>query len=230
MFLFQHTYFNHPPILLSKFFQISLLGLFLSISSISFAADKIAIQKNNITVWQTSVPNSKMLGFKAKTVIDANMQRVLSAIMDVEHSNEWIPRTKKATSFENELENNMPKVYIVLDLPFPLADRELPIASKLSKDSGTVTLTNYLTNIASKPHNKDYVRMTEYKGTWILEPINDNKQTALTISGYANPAGAVPAWVANMFVTDQPYDMLLNLKQQVKKSRYNTPDKYAKLP
>lgn len=69
------------------------------------------------------IPNSKLLGFKAKTVIDAATHEVLAVIMDVEHSGEWIPRTKSVETFENDKINGIAKVYIV--------DRELLLGAKI---------------------------------------------------------------------------------------------------
>lgn len=199
------------------------LGLVLAAASTATFAkpNKPAIQKNGITVWEVPIKNSKMLGFKAKAEIAANTKRVLNVIMDVQKSNEWVPRTKEVTEVTSEQANGMSKVFVILDMPFPLADRELPMSSKLTQDAkGNISLVSKLTNIASKPPNKKNIRMKAYHGTWYLEP-KGNDKTLITITGHADPAGGLPSWVANMFVTQQPYDMLTNLRKQVKKSRYD---------
>ena len=44
-----------------------------------------------------------------------------------------------------------------------------------------------------------------------------------------NPGGAVPAWIANMFITDGPYESILKLKSvEIKKAQY-TNAKNAKI-
>lgn len=177
------------------------------------------INKNGISVWKQPVPNSKVLGFKAKTVIDATPKQIMAVIMDINSYTRWIPRTLSAVNFPEQRENNLPKVYTIIDMPFPLADRELLIASKITQDpNGTVYVTNKLTNVQGVEPNKKFIRVTSYSGTWLLEP--NGKKTNVTITGHADMAGGLPKWVANMFVTDQPYEMLYNLKKIVKEPLY----------
>lgn len=186
-------------------------------------SNKPALQKNGITVWKQAIPNTKVIGFKAKTTINATPKQLLSVIMDVENSNQWIPRTRSAKTFESQKQNGLPKIYIIIDMPFPLADRELLINSNIQqKSNGTITVINKLTKIKGVKSNKKIIRIPSYSGTWVLKPVGKNK-TDITITGHADPAGSLPAWVANLFVTDQPYEMLRNMKKQVKKSKYQNP-------
>lgn len=199
-------------------------GLLMLTTSLVFAeTTKPALQKNGISVWKQNVPNSKLIGFKAKTTIDATPKQVLSVIMDVENSNQWIPRTRSATVYKNQKQNGLPKTYIVIDMPFPLSDRELMVASNITQNArGTINMTNSLTTINGIKKNKNHVRIPTYRGNWVLEPSGNNK-TNITMSGHADPAGGLPTWVANLFVTDQPYEMLRNLKTQVTKPAYRNP-------
>lgn len=194
-----------------------------AVPSVYAKSSKPALQKNGITVWKQAIPNTKIIGFKGNTTINATPKQILSVIMDIENSNQWIPRTRSAKSYEDQTQNGLPKTYIILDMPFPLADRELMVSSNITQQpNGTINMSNKLTTINGIKPNKKYVRIPSYSGSWVLKPVGKNK-TDITITGHADPAGGLPAWVANLFVTDQPYEMLRNLKKQVQKPKYQNP-------
>ena len=67
--------------------------------------------------------------------------------------------------------------------------------------------------------NPDMVQITEYKGGWKLEQVGPNK-TRVTLTGHADPAGAIPTFISNLFATQQPYEMMVNLQKQSDKARY----------
>ncbi|MFW1875319.1 hypothetical protein ACG9XQ_18645, partial [Acinetobacter baumannii] len=53
-----------------------------------------------------------------------------------------------------------------------------------------------------------------YEGDWTFQKLANNK-FKVTTSGYADPAGASPLSFVNMFVQQQPYQMLLKMKREV---------------
>lgn len=204
------------------------LACSLSLSTVVSAKSnqKVALQKNGITVWEVPVRNSNHLGFKAQATLDASIAQVYATIRDVDEAKKWIPSTKSVSMIAENEKKGDAWLYYVIDMPFPLTDRDLVIKSKISQDArGNVTITNQGIKDKRKPEQKGYVRINKYSGTWDLEKISD-KKTRVTLSGHADPRGGIPSWVANMFVTQQPYKMLSNMKKQVKKPRY----KNATLP
>ena len=113
---------------------------------------------------------------------------------------------------------------MVLDFPFPLKDRDLVVQGKMMKDAqGTISIKNKAVD-KGYAKNPDYVRLTHYEGDWTFQKLANNK-TKVSTYGYANPEGAIPLSFVNMFVQQQPYQMLQKMKTELSK-----PSSIAALP
>ena len=64
--------------------------------------------------------------------------------------------------------------------------------------------------------NPDYVRLTHYEGDWTFNRLGEKKVKVSTY-GYANPEGSIPLTFVNMFVQQQPYQMLQKMKTELAK-------------
>jgi hypothetical protein len=65
------------------------------------------------------------------------------------------------------------------------------------------------------PEDEDLVRIVNYWQKWIIQPEGDGK-LLLIVEGYADPAGDVPAWLANMVITDTPLNMLKAIRENLR--------------
>lgn len=185
------------------------------------SSQNVALQKHGITVWEMPVKNSNHLGFKAQATVDASVAKVYATIRDVEEARKWIPSTKSVSMIDENVKSGKALLYYVIDMPFPLTDRDMVIKSNITKDAkGNVIIDNVATQDKRKPEKAGLIRITKYHGTWTLENMGKNK-TRVTLTGHADPRGGIPSWVANMFVTKQPYEMLRNMRKQVQKPRYD---------
>ncbi len=68
------------------------------------------------------------------------------------------------------------------------------------------------------PINPNYVRLTDYEGDWTFQRLG-NQKVKVSTYGYANPEGSIPLSFVNMFVQQQPYQMLQKMKVQLGKSK-----------
>ena len=53
--------------------------------------------------------------------------------------------------------------------------------------------------------------------------ITINNKVKVSTTGYADPAGAIPLSFVNMFVQQQPYQMLMKMKKEVNNPLYAQP-------
>ena len=105
---------------------------------------------------------------------------------------------------------------MVLDFPFPLKDRDLIVQGKMIKEAnGQITIKNKAIQ-SGYPLNPDYVRLTDYQGDWTFQKLANN-QVKVSTYGYANPEGSIPLTFVNMFVQQQPYQMLQKMKTELAK-------------
>lgn len=214
-----HSNTNLKPkaFVLSAFASLCLAFTGANVAHAKPAKERIALQQEGITVWKVPVKNSNMLGFKAQAMVNADIQTVFGVVKDVQRSHEWVPNTREAKILTLDDAKGMGKFYFVIDMPFPLSDRDLLVQANFDfEPNGNILIRN--TGIADKnvPPRKSLIRIKTYKGNWYLEKIAA-KKTRVTLDGHANPEGGIPAWVANMFVTQQPFQMMRNLRKQVKK-------------
>ncbi|WP_180000339.1 START domain-containing protein [Acinetobacter sp. YH12239] len=181
-------------------------------------ASRLTINKNNIKVWTIQNPDHPVLSYRAETVVDASLERAVAIVLDVENAKSWVPNVGSAQVISQDLKQGEFKLYMVLDFPFPLKDRDLIVQGKMYKDSKGIIHIKNKASQTGKSKNPQYIRLQHYVGDWSFEQIGPNKVKVST-SGYADPEGAIPQSVTNMFVQQQPYQMLQKMKTELAKSQ-----------
>lgn len=189
-----------------------------------FAAEtaKLSINKNNIKVWTIQNSNNPMISYKAETTFDTTLERAVAMVLDVERAKDWIPNVASTQVLSQDLSKGEYKLYMVLDFPFPLKDRDLIMQGKMYKDAtGTIQIKNKAIQ-QGKAENPNYVRLKKYQGDWTFNTLSDGK-IKVTTTGYADPEGVIPQSVTNMLVQQQPYQMLQKMKIELAKPNRTLP-------
>ena len=178
---------------------------------------KLSMNKNNIKVWTYQNSSNPVLSYKGETTYDVPIERAVALVLDVPNTPKWVPNVAKAEVLSRDDKKGEFTLYMVLDFPFPLKDRDMVVKGKMSKDAnGNIIIKNKA--IASgKAINPDYVRLKNYEGDWIFQKMGANK-TKVTTTGFADPEGSIPQSVTNMLVQQQPYQMLQKMKLELGKN------------
>ncbi|MCG5226242.1 START domain-containing protein [Acinetobacter pittii] len=183
---------------------------------------KLSLDRNNIKVWTYQKTDNPVFQYKAETTFDVPLERAVAVILDVNRADQWVPYMGKVEMLSQDEKKGEFTLYMVLDFPFPLKDRDVVVKGKMSKAAnGVVTIKNTAIS-GNYPIQPDVVRLTRYEGDWIFQKLANNK-VKVTTSGYADPAGAIPLSFVNMFVQQQPYQMLLKMKREVISPIYEHP-------
>ena len=178
---------------------------------------KLSIHKNNIKVWTYQNSQNPVFLYKAETTYDTPFEKAVGLILDVDHAVKWVPYICSIKVLSRDDKKGEFLLYMVLDFPFPLKDRDLVVQGKMLKDAqGIISIKNKAVD-KGYAKNPDYVRLTHYEGDWTFQKLANNKVKVST-SGYANPEGSIPLSFVNMFVQQQPYQMLLKMKAELGKS------------
>lgn len=202
---------------------VMLVACVVSVLSLSAQADlpnnaKLSLNKNNIKVWTYKDVNNPVLSYKAETTFDVPIEKAVALVLDVKNSSKWVPNVAKAEVLSRDDKKGEFTLYMVLDFPFPLKDRDMVVKGKMSKDSnGTIHIKNSAIQ-QGKATSTDYIRLKDYSGDWTFQKLGTN-QVKVTTNGHANPEGAIPASVTNMLVEQQPYQMLQKMKVELTKNR-----------
>ena len=195
------------------------LGLMWSPALLSAAQPqpgRLSIDKHNIKVWTYQTPQNPAASYKAETTFNVPLERAVALILDVEHAHQWVPYMGKIKILSRDEQAGEYILYVVMDLPFPLKDRDMIIKSKVSKDSkGVVSIRNRGLD-DDRLSQPDYVRLKDYQGDWTFQSLGTNK-VKVTTMGYVNPEGSLPISFMNMFVEQQPYQMLKKMKIELER-------------
>jgi len=207
-------------------FNICLMLLSLLITqSTSAEQARLKINKQNIKVWTYQTSRNQAASYKAETVFNVPLERAVALIMDVERAQQWVPYMGKISILNRDDQAGGFLLHVVMDLPFPLKDRDLIIQSKITRErNGTVNIRNR--GMAdSRFSQPDYIRLQDYQGDWTFQRLGANK-VKVTTMGYVNPEGSLPISFMNMFVEQQPYQMLKIMRSELERPMYIN----AKLP
>ncbi|WP_171499477.1 START domain-containing protein [Acinetobacter guerrae] len=177
---------------------------------------KLSLDKNNIKVWTYQTENNPVIQYKAETTFDVPIEQAVGLILNVEHAAKWVPYVSETKVLSRDDKKGEFILYMVLDFPFPLKDRDLVVKGKISKtNNGIISIRNNAVT-GYYPIQKDRLRLNKYEGDWTFQKLGANK-VKVTTSGYADPAGSIPLSFVNMFVQQQPYQMLMKMKIELQK-------------
>lgn len=178
---------------------------------------KLSMNKNNIKIWTYQDSNTPVLSYKGETTFDAPIERAVALVLDVQNAPKWVPNVAKAEVLSRDDKKGEFTLYMVLDFPFPLKDRDMVVKGKMFKDAqGNIAIKNKAI-VSSKAINPDYVRLKNYQGDWFFQKLANNK-TKVTTTGFADPEGSIPQSVTNFLVEQQPYQMLQKMKLELSKN------------
>ena len=177
---------------------------------------KLSINKQNIKVWTYQDSANPVFLYQAETHFDVPIEKATALILDVEQAPKWVPYMGSVKVLSRNDSKGEFLLYMVLDFPFPLKDRDLVVKGKMRKDAqGIIHIQNKAVN-QGYPVNPNYVRLTRYEGDWTFQKLGKHKVKVSTY-GFADPEGSIPLSAVNLFVEQQPYQMLLKMKDELAK-------------
>ncbi len=191
------------------------LGLFFFSSGTLLAqsAWKLEKDQNGVKVYVRTVANQPMKESKAIVQFSSTPEAVLEVIFDFPRYGEWVPRVINAREVERNGDSEIIS-YSLNDSPWPVSDRDLVLRNTIKRASdGSVTIL--LKGLSGKvPEKSGIVRMTLYEGFYQISP-KGNGQVEVVYQALFDPAGSIPAWMANMAVVDTPYDLLMGMRKKL---------------
>jgi hypothetical protein len=186
---------------------------------------KLSIDRDGVKVWTFKQAGNPIMNFRATTVLESTLSGAVALVMDTDHSAEWAPYTGKALVLDR---NDLAGTFLLrmnLEFPFPLSNRDVVLKGHISQSAdGIVTIKNMSIEDPRAPVRPNFVRIQHYEGLWQFKPLGKSpsgKQLVeVTVSGFADPNGLLPLGIVNMFVQEQPFEMLRHMQNYVKSAKY----------
>ncbi|TVV43589.1 START domain-containing protein [Thalassolituus sp. C2-1] len=174
--------------------------------------------KRQIIVYTRAAEQSDMREFRGEMRLQTTLSALVALIEDNKAGPEWIYHCRALEVIEQVSEHER-LFYMVTEAPWPVKDRDSVIYSVLTQaDDYSVHVDMQVRNDVF-PANDDFIRITNMKGFWEFRPEGDGWVTVI-YQVHADPAGGIPAWLANSMVVDSPYYTLKNMRKMVAKEPY----------
>lgn len=180
---------------------------------------KLIKDKMGIQVFTRTNTVSSFKEFKAIMQIEAEVNQFLAVLYDVKGLTEWGYNIKESKLI-NRPNNLSQTYYAVAKAPWPYKDRDGIYLNQINwNKESKVLLVDIEILEQDFEMNEDYVRMDGY-GYWQIKAVSDSKMEVV-FQMQIDPGGSIKAWLANMFVTDSPYETMLGLRNIIQKKKYH---------
>ena len=144
---------------------------------------------------------------------------MVSVILDVNMSAEWLYSTKSC-SLVKQVSPSELYYYSEINFPWPATNRDFVAHLRVSQNAATKEVMIQGNNVAGMlPDKKGVIRMLHSSGKWKITPKEKNL-LSIEYLLQADPAGALPSWVTNLFDTKGPFETFKKLRLQVQKANY----------
>lgn len=197
-----------PSIYLAVIFLLTSVTSSLSAQTWTFVREK-----DGISLYTSQRENNSFKSFHGEVEFKGDFEKVSALIGDPTNLDWWADGVAdiQVLFFEK---NRQIRYYFVYKVPWPFANRDLVTQVQICTDSVTGIKTIYSTPLPGLIDAKPgLVRVTDYWQRWTLQPLKDN-MIHITLEGYIDPAGDVPAWLYNIVVVDIPLRLLQKVRER----------------
>ncbi len=196
------------------FSPLILLILFFLPGKLQSQQWEFAREKDGITISTRPEAGSHYKAFKGEVELHASIDLISRMLEDVEQFDVWDEDISEIRVLEHDPGKSL-RYYVVYDLPWPFTDRDLCVEAVFSSEPASLARILQSRSVPEAvPLNEDHVRIVNYWQKWIIQPL-EGGLVRLTVEGFADPAGDIPAWIANMAITDTPLNMLGSIREEV---------------
>lgn len=171
-------------------------------------------EDERIALYSRPVAGSPFLAVKVVAVIDAPVEKVATLLGDGNGCSAWRPMCKSSEVLETVSDSER-LVYLVLDLPWPVTDRDLVVRSIAHVDTQARTLHVNLASASSEHPEQDYVR-AESTGEYALKPVGDI-QSEFTYIQHTDIGGDLSPDMINPSLLSETFDDVRRLQALAEK-------------
>jgi len=192
---------------------LHVLVFLISICGFSQSSWNLKKDKNDIQIYTRDYPDSKFKEYKANMLVKTSLETVKNIILDGDNLKNWNFKTTQSKLLKKVNEDSY-IVYMYNDMPWPVLNRDHISNVKVSYPSTSSILISITPNNDFLPLEDNIVRITNFKGFWLLEETPEG--ISITQQLFGDPGGGIPSWLVNSQVVKAPYTSFGNLKSLLK--------------
>ena len=200
-----------------------LLLLFYLFFSNGYAQEGCHLKKDSeaIKVFLCETEESAFKTIKVQLEAETTLKEYAAGLLDIESYKYWQynildPHILKVINKKEVI------YYSEVDTPWPISHRDLVFHLKMWQDSTSQVLYVSLEQLPDYiPEKEGIVRIPEAKSLLSVTPINENRVSVSYII-HVDPGGEVPAFIANLFSAQTPWQTFKNYRDRLKAIRNDT--------
>ncbi|MGE7958294.1 START domain-containing protein [Pseudomonas sp. NPDC089530] len=171
---------------------------------------QLAKDQDGIQIYLTQVPGSGYRGFRGVTKIRADIPTLSALQENLRVACAWLYGCKQMRLLKNDGDDTW--VYLTTDLPWPAITRDMVLwVHTEQREDGSLVRQLEAVREGWVPRTPGLIRVSRLQGVWKMVPRGE-ALTEVTYELQADPAGDIPAWLANRFVVDAPWETLRTLR------------------
>jgi Polyketide cyclase / dehydrase and lipid transport len=177
------------------------------------------------TLFNRRVAREPMREFLVKGIVDIKPEELLAIVRDLPNYPLWMVGCDKARLVDSE-DPSLPfyrsRIYLMLGAPFPFSDRDLELVVQNKRDETTGNWEFASRALSDEEaFNKPIrgvVRIVKSAGIWRFSRVEnttdsqpDTSRTNIVYQWHSDPAGHIPAWLANRVTETAPLEAMEHL-------------------
>lgn len=170
--------------------------------------------KDGIRVYTRAAEGSSVREIKATFDVSGSLEQVKRVLLDVAAQPQWVYATNQSVVLKRISDNEL-IYYSEKAMPWPLTNRDVVMHVTVVLDAAKSILTLSGTSAPGvQEEKKGIVRVRRSNVSWTVTKTGENK-LHIEYLAFADPGGAIPAWVSNAFITKGPYETFVNFRKKV---------------
>ena len=168
-----------------------------------------------ITVHRKQVPGSKVVAFRGETVIEAPIAKVANVLFDTSRKLEWVAKCAEARDLRWIAPMERIEYNATYSGFFLVKDREFVFRAKMLLNREKNQARFEMRSVEEDEGAPDVGRVRGFldDSRYILTRMDANR-THVVVEIHADPRGAVPKWLVNLFQKSWPTITLSNIARQ----------------
>jgi len=168
-----------------------------------------------IKTYTKKIAGSKYLAFKGVLTMEATIDQLVSVMRDIPSMEGWLHTSYDLILVSSESETSR-IIYMKIHTPtFLVAERDLVLRQEIKRVRPDYAYIQLIAVPGAADVLDDYMRISGFSGRWDFEKISD-EHVKVTYEGMVDPGGYLPAVIANLMVTETPYETLRKLNKHIK--------------
>ena len=173
--------------------------------------------EQDLVIYATKVPGSDVVAFKGRGVIHQPVVKVAAVLLDGQHAREWVGHLE-ASQTVRRLSPTESMQYTHIGTPFVMKDRDVVVRITIDvlPEKRAVHVHDQSTAAPLAPLT-DYVRGEISASDFLLTALEPHTTMVLEATMHADPQGAVPKWIVNLFQKSWPGETFRAMQKRVER-------------